>query len=238
MVPPSVLIVADAARLDELVEIVSEPLAAGAIRVLSSTGGDDTVDLFEAHQPHVVVVTASLETGDSGALIEALRGMVPQRSDVGIVLVGDANGPIRTVLDAGELAPDRFVSSPVVESALRFAINAVLEAVLLIRSSAPSGAVEGDATQANNARAARLARWEAIADSMIVLDDDDAEEARSEPAPLPPPLVIRPRRQDSPDVAVEARQYGGARHERSRLVVVDGGADARADDDHPRSRAR
>jgi DNA-binding NarL/FixJ family response regulator len=202
MVPPSVLIVADTARLDELVESLEEELAAGPIRVLASTGGDETVDMFAAHQPHVVVVTATLETGDSGALIEALRGMVPQRSDIGIVLVGDVNGPIRTVLDAGEIAPDRFVSSPIVESAFRFAVNAVLEAVLLIRSSAPSGAVEGDATQANHARAARLARWEAIADSMIVLEDEDEEEARSEPAPLPPPLVIRPRRQtESPDAA-------------------------------------
>ena len=201
-VPPCVLIVADPARLDELVESLDEQLAAGPIRVLASTGGDETVDMFAAYQPHVVVVTATLETGDSGALIEALRGMVPHRSDVGIVLVGDASGPIRTVLEAGEIAPDRFVSAPIVESAYRFAVNAVLEAVLLIRSSAPTEAVEGDATQANNARAARLARWEAIADSMIELDDEEQAEARSEPAPLPPPLVIRPRRQtESPEVA-------------------------------------
>ncbi len=205
MVPPCVLIVAEGSRLDELVESLTEPLAAGPIRVLASTGGDDTVDLFAANLPHVVVVTATLETGDSGALIEALRGMVPSRAEVGIVLVGDANGPIRTVLDAGELAPDRFVSSPVVESALRFAVNAVLEAVLLIRSSVPSGAVEGDATAANNARAARLARWEAIADSMVVDEEEAEAEARSEPAPLPPPLVIRPRRQtESPEAAAES----------------------------------
>ena len=205
VVLPSVLIVADTARLDELVESLAEPLAAGGIHVLASTGGDETVDMFATHQPHVVVVTATLDAGDSGALIEALRGMVPQRSDVGIVLVGDANGPIRTVLDAGDIAPDRFVSSPIVESAFRFAVNAVLEAVLLIRSSAPTGAVEGDATAANNARAARIARWEAIADSMIEQDDEEEEEARREPAPLPPPLVIRPRRQtESPEVATEA----------------------------------
>ncbi|MGE3762666.1 MAG: DUF4388 domain-containing protein [Kofleriaceae bacterium] len=209
MGPPCVLIVADAARLDELVESLAEPLAAGPIRVFASTGGDDAVDLFAANQPHVVVVTASLETGDSAALIEALRGMVPQRSDVGVVLVGDATGPVRTVLDAGDIAPDRFVSSPVVESALRFAVNAVLEAVLLIRSSAPSGQVEGDATAANNARAARLARWEAIADSMIDLGQEEEEEARREPAPLPPPLVIRPRRHtESPAVAEAAWKPG------------------------------
>lgn len=199
------LIVADTARLDELVESLAEPLAAGPIRVLASTGGDEAVDQFAANQPHVVVVTATLETGECASLVEVLRGMVPQRSDVGIVLVGDANGPIRTVLDAGELAPDRFVSSPIVESALRFAVNAVLEAVLLIRTNAPTGALEGDATAANNARAARLARWEAIADSMIDLGEEDEEEARSEPAPLPPPLVIRPRRHtESPDAAVES----------------------------------
>jgi DNA-binding NarL/FixJ family response regulator len=209
MMPPCVLIVADASRLDELVESLEETLAAGPIRILASTGGDETVDMFVANQPHVVVVTATLETGDSGALIEALRGMVPQRSDIGIVLVGDANGPIRTVLDAGDIAPDRFVSSPIVESAFRFAVNAVLEAVLLIRTNAPSGPIEGDATAANNARAARLARWEAIADSMIDLGEEDEEEAKREPAPLPPPLVIRPRRQtESPEASASAWKPG------------------------------
>ncbi|MFN0253843.1 MAG: DUF4388 domain-containing protein [Kofleriaceae bacterium] len=200
---------ADASRLDELVDGLGELLAAGAIRVLASTGGDETVDMFEANQPHVVVVTATLDTGDSSALIEALRGMVPQRSDVGIVLVGDATGPIRTVLDAGDIAPDRFVSSPVVESAFRFAVNAVLEAMLLIRTTAPSGPMEGDATAAHNARAARLARWEAIADSMADLGEEDEEEAKREPAPLPPPLVIRPRRQtESPEAAASAWKPG------------------------------
>lgn len=199
---PCVLVVADTARLDELVESLAEPLAAGPVRVIASTGGDEAIELFAANVPHVLVVTAALDNGDAAALIEALRQMVPQRSEIGVVLVGDANGPIRTVLDAGAIAPDRFVSSPIVESALRFAVNAVLEAVLLIRASAPSGPLEGDATAASNARAARLARWEAIADSMIEASDEEEAEARSEPAPLPPPLVIRPRRlTESPEVA-------------------------------------
>ncbi len=68
--------------------------------------------MFAANLPHVVVVTATLETGDSGALIEALRGMVPSRAEVGIVLVGDMSGPIRTVLDASDFALDRFVARP------------------------------------------------------------------------------------------------------------------------------
>ena len=43
------------------------------VEVLVSSGGDDTIDLFAERRPHVVVVTATLEAGDSKALVEALR---------------------------------------------------------------------------------------------------------------------------------------------------------------------
>ena len=96
----SVLVVADPGRVDELASALAEPLPAGPVEVIVSTGGDDTIDLFESHSPRVVVLTATLEEGDAKSLIEALREMVP-RELVVIVLVGDdVTGVIRTALDA------------------------------------------------------------------------------------------------------------------------------------------
>lgn len=132
---PAVLVVGDAEHVGELVGALSEPLpttAVGAIDVVVSGGGDDAIDAFEARRPGVVVVTATLADGDTAALVEALRGMVP-RAEVAIIVVGDRDGPIRTALDAIELAPDRFVARPLSARALRFAVASGLEAVLLVR---------------------------------------------------------------------------------------------------------
>ena len=133
------LIVADPPRVDAIAVMFDEPLPFGYTEVLRSTGGDDTFDLAAARRPHVCVITASLESGDAAALIDALRGMMP-RAEVAIVLIGDADGPMRTALDALELGPDRFVSSPVVAKALRFAVGGALEAVALVRGTAPAKA--------------------------------------------------------------------------------------------------
>ena len=84
----SVLLVADPDRVPELASALAEPLPFGAVELLVSSGGDDTIDLFEAHAPRVIVVTASLEIGDAKSLIEAIRDMVA-RDRVVIVLVGD-----------------------------------------------------------------------------------------------------------------------------------------------------
>ncbi|HEY4175896.1 MAG TPA: DUF4388 domain-containing protein [Kofleriaceae bacterium] len=198
------LIVADSPRLGELVGMLGEPLSAGVATVLVSSGGDDTIELFSQKAPHVVVVTATLDAGDTAALIGALRGMLP-RAEVGFVLVGDDDGPVRTVLDAGEMAPDRFVARPLTTDAFRFAVNSVLEAVLLIRSTAEAsrGTLVPIAQAEDDARAARLARWDAMADSMVDADAEDKEEERSEAAPLPPPLVIRPRRPSEAPVSAD-----------------------------------
>lgn len=214
---PCVLIVADPPRVDELAEVFAEALPQGPIEVLRSTGGDDTVEMFEARRPYVCVVTATLEAGDAGALIEALRGMVP-RAEVAIVLVGDADGagPIRTALDAIDLAPDRFVSSPVVPKALRFAVGGALETIALVRGTAPpAGAPEpiADADPTAAQRQAQRDRWAALADSFVEILEDEAvvegvvegvvEDVASEPArqgsdddaePLPPPMEVQPRR--------------------------------------------
>ena len=61
---PCVLVVADPGRIAELATALAEPFLQGTaqrpIDVLVSTGGDDTIDLFEARAPRVVVLTASL----------------------------------------------------------------------------------------------------------------------------------------------------------------------------------
>lgn len=207
------LIVADPPRVDELADVFAEPLPQGAIEVLRSTGGDDTIDLFNERRPHVCVVTATLEAGDASALIEALRQLVP-RAEVAIVLVGDTEGPMRTALDAIDLAPDRFVSSPVVAKALRFAVGGALETIALVRGSAPptsaaSGTPEAildtDPTAAQ--RLAQRARWAALADSFVEIVEEEellpgSPEASSlgrdgdpdnDAEPLPPPMEVKPR---------------------------------------------
>ena len=213
---PCVLVVADPARVRELADALADPLERGPIEVVTSTGGDDTIDLFEERHPHVVVVTASLELGDTRSLIETLRGMVP-RAEVGVVLVGDDSGPIRTALDALEHAPDRFLTRPLSRPALRYAVTSTLDAVTLARGSgsgepprartktdrgtgvpAAAPAAVDDAPTAGT-RAALRARWEAIADSIQGEEDEAAKTqpptlGAEEPTPLPPPVVIQPRR--------------------------------------------
>ncbi len=214
MVRPSVLVVADPHRIAELVAALSERLPSettlGDVEVLISSGGDDTIDLFAARKPTVAVITASLEAGDSKALIEALRAMAPA-SELAVVVVGDDH-TMRTALDAAELRPDRFVGRPLAPQALRYAVAGGLDAVILVRS-ARAGAADAGARTARGGeldneptdnRAAMRARWEAIADSMVesaVIEeppsfDEHAFEPSSpfDEAPPLPPITIRPRR--------------------------------------------
>jgi CheY-like chemotaxis protein len=229
----TVMIVADPERVGELASALAAPLSQGPIEVLVSSGGDDTIDMFHARTPPVVVITATLEVGDATSLIDTLRGMVP-RANVAFVVVGDDVGPIRTPLDAMEMNPDRFVSRPLSEKAVRFAVQSALEVVAL-RTTQPNQAiappravtqqgvgipgavpaiVDDDPT---SAKAAMLARWAAIADSIggEDLDDDEAEtngtsrdsgdivedQSAEEAAPLPPAILIHPRHGELDQVA-------------------------------------
>jgi hypothetical protein len=210
-----VLIVADPTRVGELAAALHDPLPPpyGELDVSASCGGDDTIDLFGSRRPPIVIITASLELGDAKSLIETLRGMAP-RGEVAIVLIGDDDGPIRNAIDAMELAPDRFVSRPLAEKALRFAVQSGLEAI----------AARGDATQpapartttdkgtgvgvpgmpgaagddSSDSRTAQRARWAALADAIgaeVGTDVEDGifEEPDTEAEPLPPPIQIHPR---------------------------------------------
>jgi CheY-like chemotaxis protein len=189
----TVLIVADPERVGELTSALAAPLPQGEIEVLVSSGGDDTIDLFHSRTPPVVVITATLDVGDATSLIDTLRGMVP-RANVAFVIIGDDVGPIRTPLDAMEMNPDRFVSRPLSEKAVRFAVQSALEVVALrttqptqpvvpprsitalgvgIPSAVPA-IVDDDPT---TSRAAMRARWEALADSIGGDDlDDDGDD--------------------------------------------------------------
>ncbi|MBA3456714.1 MAG: hypothetical protein H0T42_26730 [Deltaproteobacteria bacterium] len=184
-----VLIVADPDRIAGLASGLAPA------EVLASSGGDDTIDLFGARRPPVVVVTATLEAGDSKALIETLRGMVP-RSEVEIVLIGDDEaGPVRTALDAADMGPVRFVMSPVVDNALRAAVAIGIAAVELVRGRAATMASPEPIQDAprTGARTDQRARWEALADEFVGELDDEyppSDEAEA----LPPLVVIRPRR--------------------------------------------
>ncbi|MDB4955067.1 MAG: response regulator receiver protein [Myxococcales bacterium] len=234
---PCVLIVADPGRIAELASALDVPVPHGA-DVHVSSGGDDTIDLFAARKPEVVILTASLELGDTSSLIETLRKMVP-RAEVQIIVVGDDTGPIRTALDAIDIAPDRFVSRPLSTKALRFAVEKSLEVVSLVRGQplpgvitappsaitlsrvkvtagtdpavhpsvdpATAGPVDDAPTAAT--RAALRARWEALADSIgdAAEPDEIAPEPSEEAAPLPPPILIQPRRRTNNDV--EAGQH-------------------------------
>ncbi|CAN5654926.1 hypothetical protein BH11MYX1_BH11MYX1_49880 [soil metagenome] len=231
----SVLIVADPERIGELASALAEPLESGPIEVLLSHGGDDTLDIFHARTPPVVVITASLEMGDATSLIDTLRGMVP-RTNVAFVVIGDDTGPIRTALDAMEMQPDRFVTRPVNDKAVRFAVRGALEAVSL-RTTRPSAATItglGTAVPANldddptasSQRAALRARWEALADSIgaeAAVEADAILEERSEAAPLPPPIQIHPRGDYEPIVPAHAWRPGStAVPEREPTLIIRG----------------
>jgi len=229
--PPCVLVVADPERTAELAGALLDPLpttVVSKIEVVTSAGGDDAIDLFGARKPAIVVVTATLEAGDAAALVRALRSQVP-RGEVGIVVIGDADGPIRTALDAMELSPDRFVPRPIAPRSLRFAVASALEAVMLVRGPAgapaavPVAPVVDEPSAAVAARAAMRARWEKLADSFVGTsadfeDEDDSEELDASDLievhsaihamPGPQPIIIKPRRMTEPEIVAQ-EEIGG-----------------------------
>jgi DNA-binding NarL/FixJ family response regulator len=101
-------------------EISDALVGAGFSAPAIAAGGDDTLTLYEELAPAVVVLCASLEHGDARSLAAAMR---TSSRPLGIVLVGDAEGPIRNALDAADLEVDRFVGRPLSAKALVFAVR-------------------------------------------------------------------------------------------------------------------
>ncbi|MBA2543180.1 MAG: hypothetical protein H0V17_26295 [Deltaproteobacteria bacterium] len=186
---PVVLVVADPGDVGELVDALAEPLpsAIGRIEVIATGGGDDTIELFEARKPPVVVTCATLAPpGDAASLVEALRSMV-KSTELAVVVVGDREGPTSISSGVSELRPDTFVTRPVIGRALRFAVASALERVLKVRGVIPATTGTSPGTDPGDEEPSKsqiLARWEAIADSLV--EAEPVPDELAEAAPLPP----------------------------------------------------
>ena len=202
---PCVLVVADPGRVTELADALEVPLPNGRVDVLRSSGGDDTIDLFESCSPRVVVLTATLEEGDAKSLIEAIREMVP-RDQVVIVLVGDdATGVVRTALDAIDMKPDRFVSRPLAAKALRFAVQSGLDYVARALGESAGGKVSDDDRETRPIASRGIPAEVRNAESsggVHVLRDNDSRHGTLETAAGSSPLILIGPRPSLPGSAV------------------------------------
>ncbi len=152
-----------------------EPLPQGSVEVVVESGGDDALARFFARRPEVVVITATLSTGDSRAMLDALRSATP-RGQLGVVLIGDAVGPVRTALDALDFAADRFVARPLSAKSLRFAVGQCLEMVATSRNIATASA-----SRAAIVPIATSERPSGVHDQLGKPAGDAADEASDEP---------------------------------------------------------
>ncbi len=117
----------------------TDPLPQGAIEVVVESSGANALARFFVRRPDVVVITATLSSGDPRAMLDTLRADTP-RGHLGVVLIGDAVGPVRTALDALDYAADRFVARPLSAKSLRFAVGQCLEMVATSRNIATPSA--------------------------------------------------------------------------------------------------
>jgi Domain of unknown function (DUF4388) len=112
----------EAARIAAWLEAGTLP---APVQVRTGDGSDETVAEFGADPADLIVLSATLDAGDSLALIGALRSEAPPHLKV--VLIGDERGPVRTALDAHDYAADRFLRRPLAEKAVVFAVRSCLE---------------------------------------------------------------------------------------------------------------
>jgi hypothetical protein len=127
---PTVLLVCNSSEQGELRRHFDEALPGGQVEIVFGDGGDDTLALFTRTHPAVVVACATLDRGDTRALLEAMRTAIPGFRSV---LIGDERGPVRNALDAADFGVDRFVPRPVVPKALRFAVSSSLDVARVTR---------------------------------------------------------------------------------------------------------
>jgi hypothetical protein len=204
-----VLIVANPGDAPELLAAFAEPLPIGPVDVVTGDGGDDTLGVFAARRPEVVVVSASLDAGDARALIAAMR----ENGPVHVVLVGDARGPIRNALDASDFGVDRFVARPLSAKALRFAVGSGIGAVRtgFAGGSSTDGAPRRSAMIAAQSGRSGLVRAPRVSGTAPVvardqepelLDEDDVVEEPDERATVESmPIVDAPIEDEASDSA-------------------------------------
>lgn len=113
----TILVIADEPDAQLIVDMLASP----GVLIHRGDGTDETLVLADRMYFDAVVVTASLAVGDGTAMVGALRDLVRPRP-FHVVLVGDADGPIRTAADASDLMIDRFVGRPLNRNGLRFAV--------------------------------------------------------------------------------------------------------------------
>ncbi|HVV88472.1 MAG TPA: hypothetical protein VHE35_35760, partial [Kofleriaceae bacterium] len=120
--PLKILVVAnpgDQAELVSLLRSAGAPLTDA--RIVAAVGDEGTLARFDAERPAVALVAATLERGDSPALIATMRERAAP-AGIFVVLLGDVRGPVQNALDAIDYGADRFVGRPLTVKALRFAV--------------------------------------------------------------------------------------------------------------------
>ena len=145
---PRILLVA---RPGDAEEISGALVGAGFSAPDVAAGGDETLTLCAETGPAVVVLCASLEQGDARSLASAMRGALRGRK-LGIVLVGDAGGPIRNALDAADFEVDRFVGRPLSPKALAFAVRSCASEVADAAEQIAAGRAGGTRAEGSSPR--------------------------------------------------------------------------------------
>lgn len=118
MEAPRVLVVANPYDAQRIARLLGDSHIS---EVHIGDGGDETLQEFRHCAADVVVLTASLDAGDSLALASALRA--ESQGGIALVLIGDERGPVRTALDAIDFGADRFLRRPLSANALAFAVR-------------------------------------------------------------------------------------------------------------------
>jgi DNA-binding NarL/FixJ family response regulator len=209
------LVVATRNLAGEIRELVA---AEGLPEPLLGDGGDETYTLYRQKAPHVVILAAELERGDSRALAAAIKDGEHGRF-VKVILVGDETGPIRNALDAADFEVDRFLGRPLSRKALAFAVSSCASAALEAERRggaaprpppipAPSSTpppIPMAALRASSSRSRPPAPARAIAARPAPAADPEAT-----PPPREPTLIVSPARTAAqPAEAIEVDDGGG-----------------------------
>lgn len=191
----------------ERAEIQRALLEGGFGEPLWGEGGDDTYGLYDTAAPAVAIMCANLESGDARSLAAAMKQ--GPHAGVHIILIGEALGPIRNALDAGDFQIDRFLGRPLSPKALLFSVRSALE------QQAP----ETNAPSVVD-RAVELAIEDFVSDAIGSLGDLTAEAA-----PFEQPRAPRDDEKIEDDVVTSAHDAAAALAPAPSTPAVDAGWD-------------